>query len=412
MSLELLAPAGSPDKLKFAFAYGADAVYAGVPLFSLRARENAFTWESLAEGVSLARSLGKKIYFTVNIFARNTKIQPFEREIDRILDLAPDALIMSDPGLISMVRERSADLPIHLSVQANCTNWRSAQFWQSIGISRIILSRELRLDEIRTIKERLPSLELEAFVHGSMCIAYSGRCLLSRYMSNRDANQGVCDNSCRYPMRLYENPPTEYAIEDGRTPGRFYPIEEDEHGTYILSAKDLRLIEHLQDLRDAGVCSFKIEGRSKSEFYLAVVTRAYRLAIDAMEQGRTPDPQIVADLDRITRRGYHEGFLFASDRSPSEEYKKPGRGQDAGGYLGLVLRPSDSDQVYQVNVRGKIKTGVRIEAMSPNGIKTVRVSKMTNAKGETLQEVHGGMGEVSMEFNEPLEKNTILRSSL
>ena len=405
---ELLAPAGSPEKLKFAFAYGADAAYAGVPFFSLRARENEFNWENLAEGVALARALKKKIYLTVNIFSRNTKLATFANDLDRIIALAPDALIMSDPGLIAMVRERSARLPIHLSVQANCTNWRSVRFWQSVGITRIILSRELRLTEIREIADHAPEVELEAFVHGSMCIAYSGRCLLSRYMSNRDANQGVCDNSCRYPMRLYERS-SEFFVEDGRTPGKLYPIEEDEHGTYVLSAKDLKLIEYLQELRAAGVTSFKIEGRTKSIFYLAVVTRAYRIAIDALASGGALDPALNEELERITRRGYHAGFLVASDQTPSEEYTKALRGQDASGFLGLVIGRMSEDRVYQVEVRGRIQLDVELEAMSPRGLKTVRVLKIEGPSGRLLSEAHSGLKGVAVTFSEALEEFTLLR---
>jgi putative protease len=405
---ELLAPAGSLEKLEFAYAFGADAAYGGVPLFSLRARENEFNWQSLAKGAAIARALRKKIYFTANIFARNTKIKPFSDEIVRMLALKPDGLIMSDPGLIAMVRERDSRIPIHLSVQANCTNWRSAMFWRSIGVSRIILSRELRLEEIRTIKEKVPGLELEAFVHGAMCIAYSGRCLLSRYMSYRDANQGVCDNSCRYPMRVYKKT-SDYLIEDQRTPGRFYPIEEDEHGTYILSAKDLSLIEHLKDLSDAGVTSFKIEGRSKSVFYLAVVARAYRLALNALAHGLRADPELIADLERVTRRGYHAGFLFDQEQGQSEQYSKAERDQGASGFLGIVRGPGGEPGQYRIDVRGKFRESSELEAMSPHGIGTVKVGRIWGAKDRRPVEVNSGIGEVIAEVDGFLEKFTILR---
>lgn len=411
MQLELLAPAGSPEKLKFAFAYGADAAYAGIPSLSLRARENEFTWTNLAQAVTDTHAMGKKIYFTVNIFARNAKIGLFAASIERILSSRPDALIMSDPGLIAMVRERHPCLPIHLSVQANCTNWRSAKFWQDAGVSRIILSRELRLNEIREIADRVPGLELEAFVHGSMCIAYSGRCLLSRHMSSRDANQGVCDNSCRYPMRVFEST-SEYFIEDGRTPGKLYPIDEDEHGTYILSAKDLKLIDHLQALREAGVHSFKIEGRTKSIFYLAVVTRAYRMAVDALIKGSPLPAGTAAELERITRRGYHAGFLNATDSTPSEENTKSRRPQDASGFLGVVKEDLKFRNTYRIDVRGKIETGTWLEAMSPLGIKQVQVKTLASAVGNPLYEAHSGLRGVTAEFSEPLSILTILRERI
>ena len=201
-SPELLLPAGSPEKMRYAFAYGADAVYAGAPIFSLRARDNEFTLPELASGIEYAHGLKKKFYVTANIFARNTKLSVFERSLAEWAPLKPDAMIMSDPGLMLMVREKYPEIPIHLSVQANCTNWQSVKFWEQQGVERIILSRELRLEEIKEIRQRVPDIELEVFVHGAICIAYSGRCLLSHYMSHRDANQGICDNSCRYGYHL------------------------------------------------------------------------------------------------------------------------------------------------------------------------------------------------------------------
>ena len=265
-------PAGSLEKMNWAFRYGADAVYAGVPLLSLRARENEFNLADLQAGIEKARTEGKKFYLTANIFARNLKLKSFRIQLDAWARLKPDAMIMSDPGLISIAKEQHPDIPIHLSVQANCMNWESVRFWQKIGVSRVILSRELRLNEIKEIRDRVPDIELEAFVHGSICIAYSGRCLLSHYMSYRDANQGVCDNSCRYPYRLFAGDTdlkTEFFLQDLRAPDELYPIEEDSHGTYIMNSKDLCLIEHLKEIKEAGVCSFKVEGRTKSEFYAA-----------------------------------------------------------------------------------------------------------------------------------------------
>ena len=275
MKPELLMPAGTFQKMEYAFAYGADAVYLGVPVFSLRARDNDFDHDELKRAVSFAHAQNKKVYVTANIFSRNSKINRFELELDSIMECSPDAMIMSDPGLMASFRERYPDVPVHLSVQANCMNWQSVKFWnRSLNVSRIILSRELTIDEIAEIKQRVPEVELEAFVHGSICIAYSGRCMLSSYMSTRDANSGVCDNTCREKFK------THTYLEDLRNPGEMYPIEEDSEGTYIMNAKDLCLIEHLGALRDAGVCSFKAEGRTKSLNYAALVARAYRQAID------------------------------------------------------------------------------------------------------------------------------------
>ncbi|MCC6138457.1 MAG: U32 family peptidase [Bdellovibrionaceae bacterium] len=256
---ELLMPAGSLEKMEYALAYGADAVYLGAPHFSLRARENAFDLESLQNARDLTTRLGKKMYLTTNIFAKNRKLKPFSNQIEDWVQLKPDAFIMSDPGFMMIARERYPDINIHLSVQANCLNWQSVKFWkESLGVSRIILSRELHINEIKEIKQRVPEVELEVFVHGSICIAYSGRCLMSSYMSHRDANQGVCDNSCREKFKLHSSNVSlkngEFFLEDMRAEGSLYELSEDEHGTYMMNAKDLRLIHHLKEIYDAGVC--------------------------------------------------------------------------------------------------------------------------------------------------------------
>jgi putative protease len=435
---ELLCPAGSPEKLRYAFAYGADAVYAGVPIFSLRARDNGFDWSSLNESVSYAHGLGKKVYLTVNIFARNSKINTFDRQLAELAACKPDALIMGDPGLIAMVKEKHPEIPIHLSVQANCMNWQAVKFWQKIGVERVILSRELKLEEIKSIKDHVPDMELEAFVHGSICIAYSGRCLLSRYMSYRDANQGICDNSCRYPMKVYAQPHAagascgagpapaapfnaqdfiannEFYLEDARNPGELYRIDEDENGTYIMNAKDLRLIEYLNDLVSAGVCSLKIEGRTKSVFYLSVVTRAYRHAIDDLYAGRELDPQLMVELERITRRGYHSGFLTESHR-PGELYSQSQKGQDMSGFVGLVAEPAKAPgETNKVDVRGPLEVGATYEAMSPSTSKltTVKALALTKRDGTSITKAHPGYGIVSLTTDVALEPYAILRKQM
>lgn len=373
-SVELLMPAGSLEKMKWAFQYGADAVYAGVPLFSLRARENEFQFEELEQGMLHARNLGKKVYLTANIFARNLKLKSFAEAVDNWAKLKPDAMIMSDPGLMSIVREKHPEIPIHLSVQANCMNWQGVKFWRDQGVSRVILSRELRLSEIQEIHDRVPDVELEAFVHGSICIAYSGRCLLSHYMSYRDANQGVCDNSCRYPFKLYKNNEPvsdEFFVEDLRTPGEYYPIDEDEHGTYIMNAKDLCLIENLKEIRDAGVVSFKVEGRTKGEFYVAAISRAYRKAIDDMEAGRAFNPSLLSDLEKLANRGYHKGFMMGTPSHESQNYVATPRGSNSS-YLGIVKQKLSATKAL-VDARAKILPGQQIEFMTPekNVISTV-----------------------------------------
>lgn len=379
MKPELLMPAGSLEKLRMAFHYGADAVYAGVPLFSLRARENEISFEDLACGMQEAKALGKKVYFTANIFARNLKLKSFREHVSRWASLKPDALIMSDPGLIDIVREMHPEIEIHLSVQANCMNWQAVRFWQRLGIRRIILSRELRLVEIQQIHDQVPDIELEAFVHGSICIAYSGRCLMSHYMSHRDANQGVCDNSCRYPYRVH--------LQDLREPEKFYPMEEDEHGTYLMNSKDLCLIEHLRELKDVGVCSFKVEGRTKSVFYAAMISRIYRQAIDDMQVGIPFDRNLLSELEMMAHRGFHKGFLHGDPGVAAQTYQEIHRSLNSH-FCGLALNQVEG--MTGIDVRGAMSVGDEIDIYSPRKKTTTRVLKLWNHKQQPQQQLHPG----------------------
>lgn len=393
---ELLMPAGSLQKLKFAYAYGADAAYVGIPLFSLRARENEFNLEALTEATQLARSLNKKLYITANIFARNRKIKEFSRQISDWAQLKPDALIMSDPGLISIVKEKHPEIPIHLSVQANVMNWQGVKFWhEKLCVERVILSRELQLNEIREIKDRVPTVELEAFVHGSICIAYSGRCLMSSYFSYRDANQGVCDNSCREKFHLYEakRDSAEYYLEDLRNKGEFYQIDEDENGTYIMNAKDLRLIEHIKEIYEAGVCSLKVEGRTKSEYYVAMVTRAYRKAIDDMMSGKTFDPSLLSELDKVANRGYHTGFMIQKPLIEGQNYDTSVARQYIQKFGGVVSNEKAPSGFLAIEVRNKVSLGDSGELITPdNQTVPFKVDKILNAKMEPVDAAHGGNG--------------------
>lgn len=413
---ELLMPAGSLEKLEWAFRFGADAVYAGIPLLSLRARENEFSLEDLQLGIQKAKSLNKKFYITANIFARNLKIKAFTENLDQWARLQPDALIMSDPGLISIVRERYPDIPIHLSVQANCMNWRAVKFWQGIGVSRIILSRELRLTEIKEIRERVPDIELEAFVHGSICIAYSGRCLLSHYMSYRDANQGVCDNSCRYPYRVYgscddqANVEKEFFIEDLRQPGEFYQIDEDEHGTYIMNSKDLCLIEHLRELADAGVCSFKVEGRTKSVFYVAMISKIYRKAIDDMVSGKDFDRGLLDELEKLATRGYHKGLLFGAGDHNNQNYKPTAR-SNRSAFAGIIHKVLPGNRAI-FEPRGKINVGETVELISPRATENAEILKIyTSDEKECTSASPGGQKHFEVVFSAaPEEQSLVLKA--
>lgn len=383
--LELLMPAGNLEKLKYAIAYGADAVYAGVPMFSLRARENQFSWDTLAEGVEYCHSRGKKIYFTANIYAHNVKIGPFMKAFEKMQALKPDAYIMSDPGLINLVRKNFPDAEIHLSVQANNTNWAQVEFWKEIGIKRIILSRELSLREVKEIHEKCPDMELEFFVHGAICMAYSGRCLLSNYFSHRDPNQGTCSHSCRWeykvfkkdasPEELYDSTgrPEDYQeltgefyLEEMERPGEKLPIDEDEYGTYIMNSRDMCLVSYMQELADNGIVSFKVEGRSKTVNYLAGVGRAYRPALDAVEKGESYDIAALSDeVFAISNRGYTPGFLVGN---PGEKaiYFEKNKDLHEEDPIGIVKGYDEKRKMARIEVKNRIDLGEPLVLISPS----------------------------------------------
>lgn len=378
-------PAGNLEKLKYAIAYGADAVYAGVPMFSLRARENQFSWDTLAEGVEYCHSRGKKIYFTANIYAHNVKIGPFMKAFEKMQALKPDAYIMSDPGLINLVRKNFPDAEIHLSVQANNTNWAQVEFWKEIGIKRIILSRELSLREVKEIHEKCPDMELEFFVHGAICMAYSGRCLLSNYFSHRDPNQGTCSHSCRWeykvfkkdasPEELYDSTgrPEDYQeltgefyLEEMERPGEKLPIDEDEYGTYIMNSRDMCLVSYMQELADAGIVSFKVEGRSKTVNYLAGVGRAYRPTLDAVEKGESYDIAALSDeVFAISNRGYTPGFLVGN---PGEKaiYFEKNKDLHEEDPIGIVKGYDEKRKMARIEVKNRIDLGEPLVLISPS----------------------------------------------
>jgi len=367
MSPELLAPAGSLVMAAAALDYGATAVYAGQPRYSLRVRNNEFgKLEKLAAGIARVHERGGKFYVVSNISPHNAKLKTYLADMAPVVALQPDALIMADPGLMLMVRETWPDMPIHLSVQANTVNYAAVRFWRSLGVARVILSRELSLDEIAEIRQACPDIELEVFVHGALCVAYSGRCLLSGYFNHRDPNQGSCTNSCRWKYRL---------IEEETRPGEPMPIEEDEHGTYILNSKDLRAIEYVERLVAIGVDSLKIEGRTKSAYYVARSCQAYRRAIDDALAGRPFDARLVADLDNLASRGYTAGFY---ERHPDREYQYYLSGlsqQGASQYVGDVIayRP---DGLAEIEVKNRFAVGDRIELIHPAGNSQFVVERM------------------------------------
>lgn len=412
-SPELLSPAGSPEKLRYALAYGADAVYAGIPKFSLRARENEFDDNLLKEMIAYTHNLGKKIYITANILPPNRKIKSFEKSLASFAESGPDAWIMSDPGMIRFALREFPQIPVHLSVQTNTINWTSAAFWCDQGVKRIILSRELSMEEIFEIHQNVPGMELESFVHGSICIAYSGRCLLSNYFNHRDANQGTCTNSCRWEYKVHEegsgavSPAGNYAIEEVSRPGEMMPIEEDEHGTYIMNSKDLRAIELLKDLKKAGVISFKIEGRSKSIYYLSLITRAYRRALDDLAQGRDFDPALVEEVGKTANRGFTSAFLVSAQNRDTERFTSPQETQLPQVYAGQILEDRSGGWM-RVDIKNRLEVGDEVEYISPENQSRFKITGMEDEKGNALTVAHGGNGAVWIQSLESAHPYAIL----
>ncbi len=440
---ELLAPAGSLDMMRTAFAYGADAVYAGQPRYSLRVRNNSFgQLDTLAAGMTEARAAGKLFYLVANIYPHNAKIRSFEEDMAPVMEMRPDALIMADPGLMMMVRERWPEVDIHLSVQANTTNYASVRFWQSLGVKRIILSRELSLDEIAEIRDACPDMELEVFVHGALCIAYSGRCLLSGYFNHRDPNQGSCTNSCRWDYKLHEaaddatgdvqahgnmpigNPKDAGAVgtatrskldtaqaaaqgialgggprhiggskvwllEEGTRPGELMPIEEDEHGTYILNSKDLRAIEHVQRLVEIGIDSLKIEGRTKSPYYVARASQGYRRAIDDAVGGRPFDTRLLGELEGLASRGYTDGF-YQRHHTPAHQNYLRGHSESGRSLLVGEMVSYDAERgLAEVEVKNGFGVGDRLEFVQPDSNRELQLDHLLSADGNRVERIPG-----------------------
>jgi putative protease len=383
---ELLSPAGTLKNLRYACAYGADAVYAGQPRYSLRVRQNDFNQlDNLATGIQAAHAQGKKFYLTTNLLPHNAKLKTFLADLTPIIAMQPDALIMADPGLIMLVRERWPDLPIHLSVQANTVNYASVQFWQQLGLTRIILSRELSLEEIAEIRQFCPEIELEVFIHGALCIAYSGRCLLSGYLNHRDANQGTCTNACRWQYQIHSTAANEiYCLEETQRPGEYLPIFEDDNGTYIMNSKDLRAVQHVQRLAAIGIDSFKIEGRTKSHYYVARTTQVYRQAINDAAAGKAFDPYLLTELDKLANRGYTEGFYRRHAHEEYQNYETGYSSSQQQQFVGEVLGWNDQTGLIEVAVKNRFELGEQLELMTPQGNFGFTLEHLENQLGENL----------------------------
>ena len=428
---ELLSPAGSLNHMRFAYAYGADAVYAGQPRYSLRVRNNEFSKEEiLGKGIEEAHAMGKLFFLASNIAPHNSKLKTYIDDLEPIIDMKPDALIMSDPGLIMMVRERWPEQVIHLSVQSNVVNYAAAKFWQSMGLKRIILSRELSLKEIGEIREQCPDLELETFIHGALCIAYSGRCLLSGYMSHRDSNQGACTNSCRWKYDVHEARETgtgdtlpmaevpldqddEFPVvllEEQNRPGELMPAYEDEHGIYIMNSKDLRAVQHVEKLTQLGIDSFKIEGRTKSIYYVARTTQVYRRAIDDALAGRPFDMGLMDELEGMANRGFTEGFYR---RHPPGEYQNYERGfstSDKQQYVGSIL--DCSDNWLTVDVKNRFEAGDHLQLMTTNGNISFDLPTISDNNGNTTDVAPGSGHRVKIPLPDGIDPADIDEFSL
>ncbi|WP_313953411.1 tRNA 5-hydroxyuridine modification protein YegQ [Accumulibacter sp.] len=408
ISPELLAPAGSPTMLRTALAYGADAIYAGQPRYSLRVRNNAFgNLDTLASAIGETQARGRKFYVVSNVLPHNSKVRSYLADMAPVVALKPDALIMADPGLIDLVREAWPEMPVHLSVQANTVNFAAVRFWRKLGISRIILSRELSLDEVAEIRQECPEMELEVFVHGALCIAYSGRCLLSGYFNHRDPNQGTCTNSCRWDYKVKpadaeaadrmgacNSPATgaiggEWLLEEKERPGELMPIDEDEHGTYIMNSKDLRAVEHVRRLTEIGVNSLKIEGRTKSPYYVARTTQVYRRAIDDAVAGRAFDPGLLGELEGLANRGYTDGFYQRHHEHEMQNYL---RGHSESGrslYVGDVIDWNGERQLALIDIKNRISVGDRLEIIHPSGNRVIALEHMENLDGAQIRVAPG-----------------------
>lgn len=429
--LEFLLPAGNLEKLKYAFAYWADAVYAGVPMFSLRARENQFSWETLEEWVKYAHERWKKIYFTANIYAHNFKIKPFMEAFKKMEELKPDAYIMSDPGLIYLVRKEFPTAEVHLSVQANNTNWAQVKFWQEIGIKRVILSREISLREITEIHRECPEMELEFFVHWAICMAYSGRCLLSNYMAWRDPNQWTCAHSCRWEYKVYKNEVTnedlydstgrptnylpiewEYYLEEKERKWDFLPVDEDEFGTYIMNSRDLCLIDYIKELKEAWIISFKVEWRSKTINYLAGVWRAYRKAITAVEAWEEYDAmKLSKELFAISNRWYIPGFIVWDLKEKSIYYDKNSELKEED-FVWIIRDYDENKKMALIQVKNRIDLWQTLRLISPTLDYEFKLEKIIDPTWDLKTEAHGWSFDVWINMEENPWEYAILRRKI
>lgn len=401
---ELLAPAGNMEKLKMALLYGADAVYLGGKAFGLRAFGGNFTNEELQEAVDFAHKLGKKIYVTVNIFPHNSDIAKLPAYLTFLNEIKVDAILVADLGVFTLAKEYAPDVELHISTQANNTNWAAVNAWAELGVSRVVLAREMSLEEVKEIREKC-SVELEMFVHGAMCISYSGRCLMSNYLTGRDANRGSCAQPCRW----------NYALVEEKRPGKYFPVLEDERGTYIFNSKDMCLLPYLPDVIASGVDSLKIEGRMKSVHYAASVVKAYREAIDsyfaAPEQFEVKK-EWTEELDKVSHRAYTTGFYYGRPTEKDQIYGTSSYTQTSD-FVGLVLDYDEKTGFATVEQRNNMKVGQEIEIFQPHlaGYRQI-LQEMYNDEGEAIQVAPHPQQIVKIRMDKPVESYGILRRDI
>ncbi len=401
--LELLAPAGDLEKLKIAVLYGADAVYLGGRQFSLRAGAGNFDDQELLAGIEFAHRHQVKVYVAINIYAHNQDLDKLPAYLDFIAKAGADAVIASDPGVVDLVRNLQPQLAVHLSTQANTTNWASAALWKRLGVERIVLARELSLPEISEIASRV-GIELESFVHGAMCMSYSGRCLLSNFMTGRDANGGDCAQSCRWRYHLVEE----------KRPGQYFPVEEDDRGTYFMSSKDLCLLEYVPQLAEAGISSYKIEGRMKSIHYLATVIKVYRQAIDAYRQdpvGYRVEPAWLEEIKKVSHREYTTGFLMGDQGQTATVERGASSYTRLAAFVGLVLDYDASTGRMIVEQRNNFRLGETLEVLTAKGDnQIIVVHEMYDGKtGEPLEVAPHPQQIIHLPVKEPIPPMSMLR---
>lgn len=396
-------PAGSLEVLKTAFRYGADAVYIGGDLYGLRAKAKNFSMEEMEEGIRFAHTLCKKVYVTANITAHNQDLPGIKKYFMELKEVKPDALIISDPGVFELAKEVLPNMEIHISTQANNVNYKTYAFWQHLGAKRVVSARELTLLELRELKDQIPDgMEIETFVHGAMCISYSGRCLLSNYLTGRDANLGACTHPCRWKY---------YLVEENR-PGEYMPIEENDRGTFLFNSKDLCMIEHIPELIAAGIDSFKVEGRMKNALYVATIARAYRLAIDACMESKDTYQEKLSyfseEVKKCTNRRFTTGFFFGKPTEEAQIYEESSYVKDFI-YLGILQEKYGLFQ-YRLEQKNKFFVGETIEVLKPSGEnRLVKVEKIINEEGEEMESCPHARQQLVVQFDQELEPGDVLR---